>query len=77
MHDDTSCDITQAGVETKGSVTLMMTALVVPFICDRLTTRPIDQSSKHHDHLFSLELADFADASDVLEVDMLIGSNWY
>ena len=79
--DDTSCDIIEihvhVGVETKGSGTLMMTALVVQFICDPLTTQPIDQFSEHHEHLLGLELADSANASEMLEVDMLTGSDWY
>ena len=63
------------GVETKDDGTQMMTALVVPFICNPLTTQPINLSSEHHDHLLGLELADSPDASDLLEVDVLIGSD--
>ena len=75
--DHTSCDVVQIGVETKDGATQMMHALVVQFICNPLTTQPIDQSIESHDHLLGLELADSADASDVLEVDVLIGSDCY
>ena len=65
------------GVETKDNAAAMLHALVVPFICNPLTAQPIDDSSKSHNHLFGLDLAHSADASDVLEVDVPIGSDWY
>ena len=39
--DDTSCDVVQVGIETRDDGTLSITALVVPFICNPLTTQPI------------------------------------
>ena len=54
-----------------------MTALVVPFICNPLSLQPISHSKECYDHLLGLELADSADVSDVLEVDMLMGSDTY
>ena len=70
--DNTSCDVVQMGIETKTNETLAVTTLVVPFICNPLTTQPIDASSEHHSHLLGLELADTADASNMLEIDMPI-----
>ena len=55
----------------------MVTAMVVPFICNPMTTQPIDASCENHSHLLGLELADTADATDTLEIDMLIGSDYY
>ena len=75
--DDTSCDVVQVGIETRDDGTLSITALVVPFICNPLTTQPIDHSGERYDHLWGLELADSADTSDILEVDVLIGSDSY
>ena len=49
----------------------MMTALVVPFICNPLTAQLINRSSEHHDHLLGLELADSADASDLGRVNRI------
>ena len=55
-------------------------ALVVPFICNPLTSQPINYAAQSYDHLIGLELADSAETSDVLEIDMLIGwictGNW-
>ena len=74
---DSSCDVVQVDLETKDYGILQITALVVPVICDPLTSQPISRSQKCYDHLVDLELADTADATDALEIDMLIGSDWY
>ena len=71
------CDVVQLGIHTKDSGTLKMTALVVPVICHSLTSQPISHSRECYHHLLDLELADSANVSDVLEVDVLIGSNSY
>ena len=75
-HEET-CDVVRFGVRVKSGETLEMLALVVPLICSPLVSQPITASGECHDHLLGLELADSADGSDVLEVDMLIGSDWY
>ena len=75
--DHTYCDVVQMGAETKHDVAEVIHALVVPFIYDLLTAEPVDHSNKFHDHLSGLELANSADASYVLEVNVLIGSNCY
>ena len=50
---------------------------MVPFVCSPLTSQPIDASGEAYEHLVGLELADSANSSDVLEVDVLVGSDWY
>lgn len=54
-----------------------MTALVVPYICNPLTLQPISNSKERYDHLLGLDLADSADVSDVMEIDVLVGSDLY
>lgn len=56
---------------------LKLTALVIPLICNPLTSQPIDYSKQSHEHLSSLNLADSADLSDLLEIDVLIGADSY
>ena len=73
VTQSTSCDLIELGVRVEGNETLNLSALVVPFICNPLTSQPINYSKQSYDHLISLELADSAEASDVLEIDMLIG----
>lgn len=55
----------------------MFTALVVPFIRDPLTSQPIDLSRDHYKHLQGMDLADTAEITDSLEIDLLIGSDVY
>lgn len=74
---ESSCDIIQLALKTKNHGSLRITALVVPVICNPLTIQPISRSQECYDHLVGLELADSADCSDALEVDVLIGSDWY
>ena len=72
-----SCDIIQLWLSTKKNGTLHIIALVLPFICHPLTSRPISLSGEHCEHLEGLDLADSVDISDTLEIDMLIGSDLY
>ena len=72
-----SCDIVELDVVAEGNETLRLTALVVPFICNPLTSQPINYAAQSYDHFIGLELADSAETSDVLENDMLIGSDLY
>ena len=55
----------------------MVIALVFPFICNPLASQPINHCRDHDHHLLGIELADSADIGNVVEVDMLIGSDFY
>ena len=57
--------------------TLLFPALVVPFIRDPLTSQPIDLFRNHYKHLQGMDLADTAEITDSLEIDLLIGSDVY
>ena len=72
-----TCEVVDLGLITKGSEKLKLTALVVPFICNPLTSQPINHARDDYDHLLGIDLADSADIGDVLESDMLIGSDFY
>ena len=73
---DKTCDV-NFGVRINSGETLETAALVVPLISSPLTSQPITTSGECHEHLLGLELADSADGNDVLEMDVLIGSDWY
>ena len=74
---DATCEAVDLGLITRDGEALKMTTLVVPFICNPLVSKPINYARDHYDHLLGIELADSADIGDVLEVDMLIGSDLY
>ena len=69
MSHKKSCDLVQLELSTKENGTLHMTALVI-------TTQPIRLSGERYEHLEGLDLADSADISDALEIDVLIGSDF-
>ena len=71
------CEVVKVGLETKGEGTLQLNALVVPFICDSLTSQPTCESSETYRHLDGLELADPVPTGVTLQVDMLVGSDHY
>ena len=70
---NTICEVVQLGLSTKNGEILRLTALVIPFICNSLTSQPISYSQECYAHLMGLESADSSKAEDVLEVDVLIG----
>lgn len=74
---DTTCEAVDLGLVTKGGETLKLTALVVPLISNPLTSQPINYGRDHCDHLLEIDLAHSADVGDILEVDVLIGSDFY
>ena len=43
---DTSCDVVELGVVVEGNEMLKLTALVVPFICNPLTSQPINYAAQ-------------------------------
>ena len=71
---DQSCDVVHLGIRVKEGERQKVAALVVPLICSPLMSQPISASGEH---LVGLELADSGDARDALEVDVLMGSDWY
>ena len=50
---------------------------VVPSICEALTGHPITLCQESYAHLAGLPLADASDGSDDLEVDVLLGCDYY
>ena len=54
-----------------------LTVFVVPIICEPLMCQPITLCRDNYKHLAGLPLADASDGSDALEVDVLIGCDYY
>ncbi len=67
----------RVGLKTKHGPDMELTLLVVPLICQPLTTQPFDVCIKEFDHLSHLKLADFSNGETAMEVDILIGSDYY
>ena len=63
-------------VRTKSGGRQELDLFVVPHICDPLTTQTVGTCSRMYNHLAQLDLADISQ-NETLEVDMLIGSDFY
>ena len=56
---------------------MQLSLYVVPMICEPLVSQPIAACAKENQHLASLDLADYSESDQSLEVDILIGSDYY
>ena len=70
-------DVVRLGLVTKDGRRQELELFVVPFICQPLTTQPIDLCAAKYKHLASLDLADTSSARASMDVDLLIGSDCY
>lgn len=72
-----ACPVVEVGMRVRVSSPLRLSLFVVPMICEPLITQPIATCVAENQHLASLDLADYSDGEASLEVDMLIGSDFY
>ena len=71
------CPIVNVGILLKGYPNMTLSLFVVPMICEPLIGQPINVCINQNPHLTGLELADWAEQGSKLEVDVLIGSDYY
>ena len=71
------CPIVNVGLLCKGYPSLTMPLFVVPMICEPLIGQPTSLCFEQNPQLAGLELADWADSDDRLEVDVLVGADLY
>ena len=69
------CDVIHLQFAMSDDEPLVLPLVVVPHICDPVSV-PID-TSNYYKHLAELELADSVDVGSNLEIDILIGSDYY
>ena len=75
--DPRHCEVVRIGVATRSGQDVVVELLIVPHICEPLSTQPVDLCSKIFPHLAPLTLADTHQSDTPLNVDMLIGSDFY
>ena len=75
--DPRHCEVVRIGIVTKSGQDEVVELLVVPRICNVLSAQPVQLCSKTFLHLTPLTLADTHPADVPLNVDMLIGSDFY
>lgn len=71
------CPTVTIGMVGKGYPHMQLSLYVVPMICEPLASQPIAACAKGNQHLASLELADYSESDQSLEVDILVGSDYY
>ena len=70
-------DLVRVGVATKVGANQQLELIAVPVICQPLTSQSIDLCVSRYQHLRDLDLADSPRDGAALEVDVLIGSDYY
>ena len=73
----TVCEIVRVGVNLKGAEGKELVLFAVPRICEPLPGRPITMCVDKFDHLSHLDLADSTSSKGQMEIDILIGSDYY
>ena len=57
LDHDMTCNVVELSLATDNGQPLNLKALVVPFICNPVTSQPISLSGETYEHLIDLELA--------------------
>ena len=70
-------DVVKVGIATNDGENEDLELFSVPVICQPLTSQPIEFCKETYRHLSNLDLADYSEDGDSMEVDLLIGSNYY
>ena len=71
------CQIVNIGMAGKGYPHMQLSLYVVPTTCEPLVSQPISACAWENQHLAFLDLADLSEGNHNLDVDILIGSNYY
>lgn len=77
VNNRQACSVVRLGVKLRYGGELELPFYTVPLVCQPLSTQPIKYAKERYEHLCNLDLADWSNAADDLEVDMLIGSDHY
>lgn len=71
------CNLVRLGLITKDETSKQLTLFTIPTICEPIAGQPISICCNDFDHLAGMDLADYSDGDESLEVDILIGSDQY
>ena len=65
------------GLKLKDGRNQELRLIVVPSICEPLTAQPMSLCLERFEHLKQLDLADYSNRQDSLQIDVLIGADYY
>ena len=72
-----SCDVVQLAVTSQDGMELYINAYSVPTICPAISNQSVKIAIEKYSHLKGLELADTPTHTGDVEVDLLIGADYY
>ena len=70
-------EVEALGIELKGEPNLLLSAFTVPLICQPLQGQPVNQVVDDNACFSGLRLADYCAEGETLNVDILVGSDYY
>ena len=73
----TTCNVVQLCVECADGLNVYIDAFVVPLICSPVTNQCIEFARNNYTHLIDLPLADNSTGETSLEIELLIGADYY
>lgn len=71
------CPVVSVDMCLKGQDSMSLSLYVMPTICEPLVGQPVSAYIKQQPHLQGLELADSSNTKASMQVDILIGSDYY
>ena len=72
-----SCDLVQVSVTASDGLELYVSAFSVPIICSPISNQAVELATKNYPHLSGLDLADDSSSSNDVDIDILIGADFY
>ena len=76
-QDPQGYGIVHVGLKLKDGETRELRLITVPSICESLTAQPISLCLEKFEHLKQLNLSDYSNGQDPLQIDALIGADYY
>ena len=72
-----NCEVVRIRMQLRNGLNQEMKLFVVPQICEPLTAQPINICTKKFDHLCQLDMADSSDGKTAVDIELLIGADYY
>ncbi len=72
-----SCDLVQVSITGTDGLELYVNAFSVPVICSPISNQAVELAVKQYPHLSGLNLADNSSPSNDVDIDILIGADFY
>lgn len=76
-QDPQGYGVIRVGLKLKDGGDTQLRLITVPSICEPLTAQPIALCLEKFEHVKQLDLADYSNGQDSLQIDVLIGADYY